>query len=50
MSKGGFFQLGRFADKLHRVDGVDVAQETGNGKKLSRSQAQLGQSTYLAVA
>ena len=37
----------------HRQEGVqsaDIGLPTGNGKKLSRSQAQLGQATCFAVA
>ena len=34
---------------LLRVQPADIGLPTGNGKKLSRSQAQLGQATCLAV-
>ena len=40
--------------KLHysasRIQPADIGLPTGNGKKLSRSQAQLGQATGLAAA
>ena len=42
------YNLGTFVH--HRVQPADIGWPTGNGEKLSCSQAQLGQATCMAVA